>query len=450
MDHPALTRGLRVLLLSALLFASGFAWAVAQCTIYFISYTDPVTLATAELTGSSPGGVCSTFVSTQVTRIVTEQGSGASYYKVEAVGTVESATATACFYTRVTTTTAGTQPPSVSTTTGNYKGISQRQGDCPPSCPSAGTTQGKWGDAWTSGNAEPAGGLTICVGGCLATGAASGSSGGGPWEIWGPLTHTGVACGPGAGGTPPPGPPAVPDPTPPPPGFCRGDYNGNTITVPCSDGTSDGPKVNDSSGKSDGSGSDTNSTSNTTCKDGMCTTTTHTETTTTGAGGSGGGTGTGDSTKTQSQDAFCASNPKDPLCKGTEDGSFGGACSGGFTCDGDAVQCSIAKEQHIRNCQFFGEAPSTDPAVVAAAAGIHPPDHPYTTATQSSVSFASGIDQTELLSGGCPANQSFSALGRIFVVPFGELCSPLGWLGNALVALAFLACAFIVFGKREG
>lgn len=316
----------------------------------------------------------------------------------------------------------------------------------PPPCPAAGTNQGKWGDAWTSGSSEPVGGLTICVGGCLATGAASGKSGSGPWEIWGPLTHTGQQCNGNGAGAPPV---ANPDPTPPPPGYCRGEVNGNTVTVPCSDGTSDGPKVNDTTGKSDGSGTNENTTSNTTCKDGICTTTTNTNTTTTGAGGSGGGTGTGNSTKTQSQDSYCADHPKDPLCKGTEDGSFGGACAGGFTCDGDAVQCAIAKEQHIRNCEFFAAAPNSDPAVMAAAAGVHPADHPYTTAQQTPLSFSSGIDQTELLSGGCPANQSFTAGGRSFVVPFGTLCTPLGWLGNVLVALAFLACMFIVFGKAE-
>ncbi len=71
----------------------------------------------------------------------------------------------------------------------------------------------------------------------------------------------------------------------------------------------------------------------TTCKDGKCTTTSP-----------GGG-------KTEeSQADFCKKNPDNELCKEVKS-SFSGNCQMDYKCEGDAVMCAIAKEQHKRNCE---------------------------------------------------------------------------------------------------
>jgi len=63
----------------------------------------------------------------------------------------------------------------------------------------------------------------------------------------------------------------------------------------------------------------------------------------------------------------CLLNPNDPACVVTDDdyckkfpndskcikSSFGGSCGGAFNCNGDAIQCAIAREQHTRNCALI-------------------------------------------------------------------------------------------------
>ena len=97
--------------------------------------------------------------------------------------------------------------------------------------------------------------------------------------------------------------------------------------------------------------------SHTECKDGVCTTTTTTTTTITNNSTGSSTTSTSTSTSTESQGGFCKENPGSKLCgKGGDEGSeFGGACKEGFSCEGDAIQCAIAKEQHRRSCQLFDD-----------------------------------------------------------------------------------------------
>src|SRR5690606_10865770 len=74
-----------------------------------------------------------------------------------------------------------------------------------------------------------------------------------------------------------------------------------------------------------------------------------------GGGGKGDGAGKG----------FCEENPNSPQCK---ESSFGGSCQANFACDGDAIQCAIAKEQHIRACKLFDD-PSPESLLYEANKG---------------------------------------------------------------------------------
>ncbi len=58
-----------------------------------------------------------------------------------------------------------------------------------------------------------------------------------------------------------------------------------------------------------------------------------------------------DPTCKPSQEGFCKSNPNDDKCKN----AFTGSCESTFTCQGDPVQCAIAKEMHKRNCEMSKE-----------------------------------------------------------------------------------------------
>jgi hypothetical protein len=159
------------------------------------------------------------------------------------------------------------------------------------------------------------------------------------------------------------------------------------------------------------------------------------------ANGTGTGTGTGEGEQ-QDQNSFCEDNPDAVICKNS---NFGGSCSA-FTCDGDAIQCAIAKEQHQRNCSLFDtETAESTLGKQAAQGGDHPQGHPWNTAESTSLDFASHIDTSDALAGSCPAGRSITVQGHEFTVITGAMCDSLAMAGNLIVAFGALLSVFIVF-----
>ncbi len=237
--------------------------------------------------------------------------------------------------------------------------------------------------------------------------------------------------------TPPPDEPTLPPPSPPcadQPGTCPGSINGQSACLACS-WTEDKPKTTTGD---DGNGNTTGTETKTECNGTTCTTTT--TTTTSGPGG----TGTTVSVDVEPQPGFCEQNPTFSACK---DGRWGGSCLGGFSCDGDAIQCAVAREQHVRNCQLY----ETHSAYSQAGAALsddnpHPTGHPYNDAETKTVDFAQQIDQSDALGGGsCPGDRTIAIHGGSFVIPFSSLCGPLAFFGQVAVAFCLLAAAFIAF-----
>lgn len=300
-------------------------------------------------------------------------------------------------------------------------------------------------------------GTNHCQGGCVVSGDAASTGSDGKHWVYGPHRVTGQTCeGGGQGqeenvpGTPThdgeEGPAA---PTPCATGKCPGSVNGVTACYPCATtGTDPGPGTG-----TPGTGGGTTTT--TTAPDGTTTTTT-TNTSCSAAGSCTTTTtiiinhpnGTSEeetTTEEEPQKKFCEENPKSPLCK---DSAFAGACGGPFTCDGDALQCAMAKEQHKRNCEVY-ETPNqwSQLAEAAAVAGLDRPDgHPLKDQPETPLSFSSGINQTDALGGGgCPSNVSVTVSTMTVVIPWSNFCSQLQLIGNLSVAVAMLAAAFIVF-----
>ena len=165
--------------------------------------------------------------------------------------------------------------------------------------------------------------------------------------------------------------------------------------------------------------------------------------TSTGAGvtgttgsGSGGGLGEGDT--------LCDLYPDVAACKV---GSFSGTCAAGaaaITCEGDAVQCSMAREQYKRQCEFFektgDETTAANQAKQDGVAGAtdHPNRNPETQALGT-------FDQTDIIGGSCPADRVLGAGVIGVTIPFSQLCSPAEKLGILLVAWTAVACLGIVF-----
>lgn len=194
----------------------------------------------------------------------------------------------------------------------------------------------------------------------------------------------------------------------------------------------------------------------TTCTGNTCKTTTTTTTTTTNISTGASTTTTKTTETTGSLTDYCAQKPEAGLCGGSggkgnengdgEDGSeFGGSCSGGFTCAGDAIQCAIAKEQHKRACKLFDDKNDASTSYEEEAKKEATRDVTKDLAGNEEVDIASKLRRDNLLgSGQCIRDLQVTVHGSSITLPLSGLCSHLQVLGNILIAIASLAAARII------
>jgi hypothetical protein len=227
-----------------------------------------------------------------------------------------------------------------------------------------------------------------------------------------------------------------PAPNPPPPGKCYGEVNGAVVYVPCTSSTttSTASTTSTTSNGTATSSTSTQSTSTTTCSAGRCTTTTAT----------GSGSSVGTSTTARDQVSFCKENPTHPSCAATDDASeFGGTCESGFTCSGDAVQCAAAKSSWETRCILNNLQVNTqNPAVQAginSLAGGDGLNHPKN--DKQTVNIAS-FNTSNPFGASCPPDHTITVMQAQIVIPFSHACGTLQLMGNLLVGLVSLACAF--------
>lgn len=168
----------------------------------------------------------------------------------------------------------------------------------------------------------------------------------------------------------------------------------------------------------------------TVCKDGKCTT-----------------TNPDGSEEEKPEKEFCKENPDAPQCKKS---TWGGSC-GSFTCDGDAIQCAIAREQHQRNCKLFDEKTS-HPAYQAAVDGSDEQSADKLKAKAEQISVAANLDQSGFgWAKGCPPDPEIP-LGFVqqsFTIPFSRICGPLEALSLAGVGITLLGCLVWVIGGKK-
>lgn len=215
-------------------------------------------------------------------------------------------------------------------------------------------------------------------------------------------------------------------------GYCvaKGTINGRDVNkcVVCNvietsnDSTSStSTTTKDASGNVTGtSSSGTTTTKSTKCEGDSCTTTTTTTTK-----DEEGKEETTTSSATQTKDSFCSENPRAAACL---TGQWGGNCSAGFTCDGDAVQCAVARGTWEQNCRMAPQDGDQSEAIGrAAAAGTLANSDPR--AAGGTVSVGS-FDQSNPYSSQCPADLSI-AVGSYgtLVVPFSKACPYLAFIG---------------------
>ena len=334
-------------------------------------------------------------------------------------------------------------------------------GVCEKACPPAGHKEGDSGNAWETTSKVPANNL--CIQGCSwsAGGTVPSVCANGKCYYFGPFTSNGSSCTGQDGGS---GEPDVDPPEETPPddaqcvakGQCPGTINGTKVCVPCSSkegttsesGSSSGSGT-DSSGNPTGGTGSTNTTKETTanCTNGSCNTTSTTTVTY-----PDGSTSTTTETETTPQVDFCKANPGHVVCKGEDEGTFGGSCSAGFQCSGDAVQCAQAEAAWKSVCALdvSGMTDQINDGTAAMAAGA-----------ASGLGIPGGSDAFDLgsrlsevplfgTSGGCPSDVSVNVGGTSYTIAFSAMCPQLQVLGVALMAFAYLVAGFIVFrGDRS-
>lgn len=202
------------------------------------------------------------------------------------------------------------------------------------------------------------------------------------------------------------------------------------------DSTQKQTQKGDTTTNPDGSTTQTQQSQQTTCEGSACTTTTTTTVTTTPAGGGAS------TTETTTSVGTCTRGS--PGC-GDEDrdrSSFGGACSA-FSCDGDAIMCAVALEQHRRNCQLYGESPESQ--LYDTEKGKTGPQYASETVNLGPGSFS----QVNALGAGaqCISDKTITVAGNTVTLPFSQICSTLQHFGTVLLFIAFLTAYRIVSGR---
>lgn len=183
-------------------------------------------------------------------------------------------------------------------------------------------------------------------------------------------------------------------------------------------------------------------TEKTTCKGSSCTTEKTTTTTTNNNTSSSSTT-----TKTESKEDYCKANSNAQQCKDDDEekGKFGGSCSAGFTCEGDPLQCAIAKDQHKRNCQMFDDKTPESRLYDSEAAKGSDRDVTKDLPGNTEVDVSGKLSNEDVLGGGrCISDLSVEVWFTSVTLPFSRICPSLDYLGWVLVSVCSLAAFRIV------
>ena len=346
--------------------------------------------------------------------------------------------------------------------------------ECQPPCHAAGTAGGSaYVSPWTD---LP---RAICRDGCKLNVGGTGHhipwSNGTTLHVVNGLVHTGEFCsgdinGEGEGngedetyeGPDDPDPIKVTPEDDPPrcgPGQCPGEFNGVHMCVSCTDIASPEKPVTtyDRKTETTTTGTPPNQTTETKTTDtkathdgsGTVTSTTTTSTTKTDANGTTT-TEEGKTEKKESQESFCKENPTVAFCK---NGKWGGSCNA-FTCDGDAVQCAIAKEIHQRNCDMNTPNEYSN-AAEKAGTGTETGEQYLQTEKEREGLDVQGKFTSEVraspIAAACPAPRVVPLPGgNSLEISFEKPCEVASQLGAFVVAFAYLAAALIVLKSPGG
>lgn len=237
-----------------------------------------------------------------------------------------------------------------------------------------------------------------------------------------------------------------------PTGTCPGEVQGVMSCQPCGSPTPSGTPSTRSdlrtstTTNADGSKTITTTTTDVTGEGPGVTTTTSTTYNSDGTvrgTSSSSGASSGENSGENPLTDFCKLNPNSPLCKSS---SFGGSC-GSFACEGDAVQCAMAREQHKRNCEMFDtDTPeSTLGKLIAADNDPLKAQFPNAAGNVANQDLTNAINTSNPIGGGCIQDRSFQVMSATVTLPFSNLCTVINMLGQIVVAFSLVAAARIIY-----
>ena len=222
-----------------------------------------------------------------------------------------------------------------------------------------------------------------------------------------------------------------------------GQVNGVTVCIPFSQGTATvqtKKTTTVATPATAAASAATSSTENvTTCTNNSCNTVSTSTTVTPGQP-----TTTSTSSVGQTRDDYCKANSDPKQCGNGESSAFSGACTAGFTCDGDAVQCAIAKEVHEQNCKMNKENPMSalfnSESVKTGNRTEDLPGNSTINIGPSSFSTANALG----VGPSCITDLPVTVMGRSLLLPFSKVCPSLEYLGMLLLGISFILAARIV------
>lgn len=241
-------------------------------------------------------------------------------------------------------------------------------------------------------------------------------------------------------------------------------YNGTKVCLPPKSSSG----VTSTENTNNGDGTTTESKTSVTCENGKCTITTekitkNNETNTV--------VNNTKSTTTEDQFEYCAKNPavgvcqvknptdKEPQIPGNGSGSgtgegededeeseFGGSCDSGFTCEGDAIFCAIAKKQHDNICKLNED--TEESALYDKSKKKKEEKVTDDLETNITREFSSINSSPRFSDSSCVQDLNVTILGTSVEIPLSTICPWLSNLGYVLVAVAWIMAAAIVMRGR--
>lgn len=241
---------------------------------------------------------------------------------------------------------------------------------------------------------------------------------------------------------------ATQTPTTCPSGQVPGLINGQTVCLGAGDSNPAVSVGTQTTTTTNSQGQSTTSTTTTTTTDRGSSGATTTTTTTNSDGSSSSTTSNTNPNSNKSEmQRFCEQNPEVTICKRS---TWGGAC-GAFSCDGDAVQCAIAREMYQRNCALYDTQTSLSTLGNQVASGADPQasQNPALEANRQTTSLTGAISQETFLGQGGLSDQQIVVTPALTVtLPWSQLNQYLSYMGAIVVAFAMVFAARIVVGAR--